>query len=153
MGITGSSLPKENFKDHFSDLLNGTKKYSLKDTSDHIEVVDRAKILLQIDPFLLWDSFLDYPADSFALKPSDIVTLLTLVLNNSTNDDSLIKGNDKIESSVKSYIELISELSEYGAGVTKSNNEAKIFSLDIMAILSSVLLLSNNVTIEENVFQ
>jgi hypothetical protein len=158
MGITGSSLPAK-LTDNFDGLLNrnntalynGKKSSNLKETTQ-VEVVERAKILLQIDPFQFWDVFLDYPADSFALNPSDVITLLSTAASKSLTDSSPIKEIDKIESAVKAYLQLITELSELGTIVTTTSTKSKLISIDIMAILSSILLLNNFINIEEKVF-
>ena len=65
--------------------------------------------------------------------------------------------SDKVESAVKAFVQLVTELSELGASFTSADNNSKIkktlVSIDVMSILSSILLLSSSMSIEDKVDQ
>eukprot|EP01040_Poterioochromonas_malhamensis_P009806 gene9806-10650_t len=108
----------------------------------------KARIMRKLNYVDVWEAFLQSQFMTFALTPAEAKEILTQVATrelssrselNGVRDKSLV---DEIEQEIKDYLDIIQEI----------NEKDGIKSIDVMAVISSILLL-NSVPIEIKIDQ
>lgn len=160
MGITASSGSQSalaNEAVHFNNLLgiksDGKSSLStpsaaaiatpeVKRKSIKLGVNTRARILRKLSFEDVWNHFLEGTCNSFALTPAEMQALLSDVGSKVTKGKNPAE-QEAMEAAISDYVSLVQQLSE--------KDTSKTF--DIMAVCSSLLLLSNNYTLEIKIDQ
>jgi cellulose synthase/poly-beta-1,6-N-acetylglucosamine synthase-like glycosyltransferase len=155
MGISSSVAGDGHQKDgeHFAQIVSSNSKSrnitSEEESSTHI--CYRARVLKQLDFSDLYEAFLSSPNlyTSFALTQQETEALLFKSIMNMDQQDyksiSPPLAEEVVRKDVHNYVELVMEMSERQSGAADY--------VDFMAVVSSVLLLKEDVSIEEKVDQ
>eukprot|EP01035_Chromulina_nebulosa_P008644 gene8644-11709_t len=164
MGIassTSGSLTDD--EDHFSTLIEMMGSKKLTNSSVYSGgIAPAAEILLQVSWEKMWDTFLSGPYTSFAVTPSEAEHILLSSLESYHADENKNQPQSeaqkiKDEKATKAFVQMFVELSATSllsssiSDPTAANKLVK--ALDFMAVISSVLLLSDSVNIESKVDQ
>jgi hypothetical protein len=134
---SSSSTDKHPEGEYFASIIksSSSSKKMIDLDKESVEINPRAILLKYLSHSKLWDVFLESPFNSFVLTPAELTNFIMDAFTDDVIPDDpsniLPKMTNK-QSCVKSYVELVQEMSE--------TDQAKV--IDVMAVISSVLLLS-----------